>query len=1269
MPENIRWDDQPNQGITWDDQIKWDQPGRAPSGIGEIRARDVQAPVAAQAAQRLGGAPPPGPITLGDPMERALRANESVPEPFRSISRAQLGGVQAASRLADPRQALEGTLSPDRPGIGSVVMGVANAAIAPITEPDKIPDREDYQAAGLPPAVGRFAGEIAANVALGLIPHAPAAESRFARPTGGLEPRDRVFQMGGENVPNRMYEEPAGPRRVFQLPEQTPEAPPPPEKPPTMPQEARSPVEEVRQPPPPKEPPPPAPAPEEPLPEYIPPEGEPEFQHEGSVFKHPEEMEPGVTAEDLKSLDEQTLRDAGQRLRPDTPAEIAAKRAKPGKTPGWLKRQRGEPVKDIPEAFKRPDVRGGNLPGGTLPLSMQEELSQKAPELSPAASERLRVQEEYDAKARSDAAAEEARRQAEVAARPEGPKEHVGGLFGRTDLGRKLDQRDIDFTNAVEEVSSEAEKGPGNLGLAVKYGKGAGDLPVEKYFNKKAAGKNRVLPFPFNLFSSGGGYHGMNDLASVAPELAQSARRAANASPGAEAMTQFAKKHMEESLGKGTADWYSETKNADQQPGNVRRWQDNANEIRAADPHDVPDIYRDHAGDALKAIDESFPGTFDAAEKLANAVNDAKLDKTKIAAATKLQDLLVRVFDHASQNVTPILPPQELASRLASDRFKAADKIAKSHFLDALQEAHLRNDGHMLKPEYLGSTGYWPMMGKAATEKLQTGLMGRAGGPWRKPTNILNYRRTGLSPEYDTSFDSMSQKVGSAFWRDERASLINELKQADLLRKAPEPGKVGSGTYEWQGRKFKARLVGDGFIAPEPLVREIDTILGPKEFRESEPLAAGEKSETMNFGENLGRQITRVQTSLGVDKYFHYTNEIGQLMTLPAFGEGATRLASRVPVASRLAGIKELFRDVKPADMPEVQQMIQNAEWYPRMVREESVITKARKALGNAEAGPQTGELQPMSRRDLSARLAYRRELIRKANEEHMGISAQELYEAASHFGEYNTQLAPNLIRGVKRSTVGRVTSPFITAGQTFNRNALALAKNPRVLGTTLAGWALAHKAITGSFPDFGDEKTRILEIPYGTTADGRVKYINYGNIAMPLAGRFLGVTGVKGFANALLRGEEVPDAIKDALADATNRQLHPFTGPAVKVATRAIFGSEPQIEVSGGHVRAWAAHEPLRVGTPEWAAANLRTATEALNPAVERVAPYAEKAIGAPHKGFREDEGLNPLERAMRVVGFISVSSPQAARGRAIGEQKDLQKQQRSYARKYGSQ
>jgi hypothetical protein len=966
----------------------------------------------------------------------------------------------------------------------------------------------------------------------------------------------------------------------------------------------------------------------EPLPEHIPSEEEGSFQTDEPLFKRPEEME-GATPEEIAAADNQANRDSYGRLVPKRKPGFLGSR-------DWTKEQPEKPA-----AFAGP-LSGRRIK--TTPFNMET-------------SERQRILEELDAADREKAATQEQTKAEEFLSRPKGPTEQAGGLFGRTDLGRKLDQRDLDFLESTEDISREAEKAPAGTGLAVKYGQAEPEAKVEKYFNKAAAAKNRVIPLGG---LGGGGFHGMNDLASVAPDLARSGRRAATASSGAEALTQLAKQHMEEGLGKGTADWYSETKAADQQPGNVRRWTDYANEIRNADPHDVPDLYRDHAGDALKAIDESFPGTFKAAERLADSVQNSKLDKTKLTAATKLRDLLTRVFDHAAQNVTPILPKAELDTRLASDRFKQADKIAKDYFLDNLQDAHLRNDGHLLKPEYLGSTGYWPMMGKAATEKMDAGLMGRGGGPWRQPTNILNYRRTGLSPEYDTSYDSMATKVGSAFWRDERAALINELKGVDLLRDAPKPGEVTPDTYTWRGRNFNKRLAGDKYVAPEPLVRELDTILGPKEFRE----AADETGETQNFGEKLGSQVTRVQTSLGVDKYFHYTNEIGRLMTLPAFGEGPTRLASRVPVLSRIAGLRELFKNIKPEDVPEIQDMLQNGEWFPRMVREESLVTKARHALGNAEAGPKVGELQSMSKRDLTARLSYRRELQRQDP----NISQQDLYEAASRFGEYNTQLAPNLIRAVKRSTVGRVTSPFITAGQTYNRNAIELLKNPKVLGTTVAGWALAHKAITGKFPDVTDTDERLLEIPYGKTGDGKTKYVNYGNIAMPLAGRLIGVTGIKSFINTLLRGDSTSDAIKEMIAEAGNRQLHPFTGPAVKVATRLFLGSEPQMEIAEGHPRLWAAHEPEKVGSPAWAAANARSAAEAVNPALEKAAPSVEKAMGVPHKGIPEDEGLNAVEKAARLMGFVTVVSPEAARRRTLIEDKDLQRQQRSYMRKYGS-
>jgi len=71
------------------------------------------------------------------------------------------------------------------------------------------------------------------------------------------------------------------------------------------------------------------------------------------------------------------------------------------------------------------------------------------------------------------------------------------------------------------------------------------------------------------------------------------------------------------------------------------------------------------------------------------------------------------------------------------------------------------------------------------------------------------------------------------------------------------------------------------------------------------------------------------------------------------------------------------------AERPIVREMLKNAEWCPRF--------------------DEAGNITRMSSLDLAGRLAQRESILRWKPD----ATPQQLYDASTHFGEYNPQLAP----------------------------------------------------------------------------------------------------------------------------------------------------------------------------------------------------------------------------------------------------------------------
>jgi hypothetical protein len=566
------------------------------------------------------------------------------------------------------------------------------------------------------------------------------------------------------------------------------------------------------------------------------------------------------------------------------------------------------------------------------------------------------------------------------------------------------------------------------------------------------------------------------------------------------------------------------------------------------------------------------------------------------------------------------MDPAAYKKAVDSPLYKKAGTIWDEEVGQRMTELHTKNEGRLLQPQHLGPSGrYFPLSG--AVED-QGGLYAQRPG-FEAPPNPLNRTRTGRGT-FDVTDETLGRRVGGAFSANQIADTIGQLEKDGLIK--PVTGEA-SKTFDYNGKTYTAARVGD-HVMPKWVADEVGPVLERGTPREPNPLA---------------RAITTASTwggPVSLEKVAHYTNQAGVLISQgPQIGESAlARTVGNIPGIKTGNAIAQMVKSIAKEDRPMVREMIRNGEWYPRLTPE--------------------GQLQPMSKVDLRGRLSFRKALLRVSNE---GLSPNQLYEAVSRFGEYNSKLAPNLLRNIKGSAAGDV-SPFVTAGNAMTRNALRSLKMgvgdvggiraaatggiPAALGT----WVAVHVGVTGKVPDPRDPDFKLGQVKYGETEDGKSKYINVARIVSPMGNRGLGASGSKAFVETLARGGNVGQAIDSAQADVVNAQVHPYTGPIVKFGTRAVRGVDPSLQFSAGETRFWPAHEPTAPGVQTYKA-NLRSAVEGVNPAAEKVVTAVQEKMGWPHRPD-SGEGLNAAEHALRALGIISVENTEKRRGALEREQ-----------------
>jgi len=208
-------------------------------------------------------------------------------------------------------------------------------------------------------------------------------------------------------------------------------------------------------------------------------------------------------------------------------------------------------------------------------------------------------------------------------------------------------------------------------------------------------------------------------------------------------------------------------------------------------------------------------------------------------------------------------------------------------------------------------------------------------------------------------------------------------------------------------------------------------------------------------------------------------------------------------------------------------------------------------------------------------------------------------FDFTKQLGIYHRGLEGRLIEFMKDVPIFGRFAPFATAGTTFNRNGIAalfggtfempvgegakaqVLNRYRAYGVAagiaapVATWVLLYKQHTGKYP-WEDERSKFMQIPINDetrkSAFGRqlwgddmtkTAYLNLGKYT-PFT-RGLRVTGARNFnpLDKAKEGLDTKDRALMAFTDIINGWLHPWTGPAVGMASVASSGFEPRFQYS----------------------------------------------------------------------------------------------------------
>lgn len=562
-------------------------------------------------------------------------------------------------------------------------------------------------------------------------------------------------------------------------------------------------------------------------------------------------------------------------------------------------------------------------------------------------------------------------------------------------------------------------------------------------------------------------------------------------------------------------------------------------------------------------------------------------------------------FEDAADAVTHVMTPDEFDQVRHHPNFPEALRIYKDRLEAPMAAIHAEHEG--VFTSHVGPlSAYFPLT-PAKPEKPR---LGSAGPAYGRPDNRFNNFATGMADAYDWSMAALETRLYAAIRAGGRAALADTLKFVGLEQ--PQSAGLGpDGDYiQYNGVAYHAvkrriddhkMIVKDGKVAHVPprdvllprwLVGETDPILDKSKDRELPAPTLQEvfgkirgqgKFDLHDVGAILDAANTAAVTGLG-EPIWHGMNLMGTIVAnTPFLDNTLPGKALSVPMLKMLAAPFYLLHqradtEESAEDLMEMAKLGMVSDHFARTTfsRQYAALTNAQRtwwSLAPALWGP--------SGIDTRARLfMYRlaKKIYPPGDEAGMHLFVNQL-------GIYSRPLQSHLEQALKGNALGRLASPFVTAGLGMNRNAannvLMASRGPRNAATL--AWHLVNSAATlafigaaiqrlatGRWP-WQDPASRLLEIPihrdslsspaaqklyhalYGNAPVGMVKL----NLFNPLAGRGIRELGVKGAADTKILGGAWWQSFESAERDVLNSAAHPFLGPIPRAAMVGLTGKE----------------------------------------------------------------------------------------------------------------
>lgn len=249
--------------------------------------------------------------------------------------------------------------------------------------------------------------------------------------------------------------------------------------------------------------------------------------------------------------------------------------------------------------------------------------------------------------------------------------------------------------------------------------------------------------------------------------------------------------------------------------------------------------------------------------------------------------------------------------------------------------------------------------------------------------------------------------------------------------------------------------------------------------------------------------------------------------------------------------------------------------------------------------------------------------------------------EFVNTVGQYNRRLMGDLM--VKARDAG--LSPFVVAGRTYNRNARDLvtgkarfdATSTRDARLTQLGM-LASLALTGPLLNLittgnaaGRSGTPLGAIDLGTDNDDGTHNV-WDLLQIAGVRRGLRSTGLDAALEGVRNGQDANQIAGRAVTDAAQSGLHPWLGPAVGFANRALTGRSLDMR---GRMEA----QQIPEGGALQYVENVRAATESQNPIVYALTRPAFQAAGLDQRPVDEDKGVG-RQFADALIGAPAVAA-----------------------------